>query len=233
MGNKLVFLIKQNPNGSIARYKARLVAKGFHQQLDIDFHKTFSPVINPIIVRIVLSIALNRKWGLCQLYVNNVFLKRHLTKEFYMAQSQGMHNADYPHHVCRLHKAIYGLKQALRAWYQELRTFLLSLGFVTSRIDLSLFAYSSDNALLYFLVYVDDLITIGSDPSNVDTIIRQHDYKFSTKDLRVLSFFYGVEVLVTQMGLLLSQQKYVIDLLCKRNMLGSKPISAPFVVGIL
>ena len=197
MGNKLVFLIKKNPNGSIAQYKARLVAKGFHQQLDIDFHKTFSPVINPIIVHIVLSIALNRKWGLRQLYVNNVFLKRHLTKEVYMAQSQGMRNADYPHHVCRLHKAIYGLKQPLRAWYQELRTFLLFLGFVTSSIDLSIFAYSSDNALLYFLVYIDDLITTGSDPSHVDTIIRQLDYKFSTKDLRVLSFFYGVEVLVT------------------------------------
>ena len=108
-----------------------------------------------------------------------------------------MRNANYSHHVCRLHKAIYGLKQALRAWYQELSTFLLSLGFVTSRIELSLFVYSSDNVLLYFLVYVDDLITTGSDPSHVDTIIRQLDFKFSKKDLRVLSFFYGVKVLVT------------------------------------
>ena len=108
-----------------------------------------------------------------------------------------MRNANYSHHVCRLHKAIYGLKQALRAWYQELNTFFLSLGFVTSRIELSLFVYSSDNVLLYFLVYVDDLITTGSDPSHVDTIIRQLDFKFSTKDLRALSFFYGVEVLVT------------------------------------
>ena len=148
-----------------------------------------------------------------------------------MVQSQDMRNADYPHHVFRLHKAIYGLKQALRAWYYELRTFLLSLGFVTSSIDLSLFAYSSDNAFLYFLVYVDDLITIGSDPSHADNIIRQFDSKFSTKDLRVLSFFYGVKVLVTLTGLLLSQQKYVIDLLCKHNMLGTKPVSTSLVVG--
>ena len=108
---------------------------------------------------------------------------------------------------------------------------MLSLGFVTSRIDLSLFAYSTDNALLYFLVYVDDLITAGSDPSHVDTIIRQFDSKFSTEDLRVLSFFYGVKVLVTPTGLLLSQQKYVIDLLCKHNMLGTKPVSTSLVVG--
>ena len=58
--------------------------------------------------------------------------------------------------------------------------------------------------LLYFLVYVDDLIVTGSDPSLVDNIIGQLDSKFSTKDLGVLSFFYGVEVLATSMGLLLS-----------------------------
>ena len=148
-----------------------------------------------------------------------------------MAQPQGMSNADYPHHVCQLHKAIYGLKQAPRAWYQELRTFLLSLGFVTPRANSSLFVYSPSNALLYFLVYVDDIIITGSDPSLVDTIIRQLDSKFSTKDLRPLSYFCGIEVLATSSGLFLSQQKYVIDLLSKHNMLNSKLISILLVVG--
>ena len=114
-----------------------------------------------------------------------------------MVHPQGMQNSNYPHHVCRLHKAIYGLKQAPRAWYQELRTFLLSLGFVTSRVNSSLFVYSHSNVLLYFLVYVDDLIIARSDPSPVDNIIRHLDSKFSTKDLGVLSFFYGVKVLAT------------------------------------
>ena len=85
MGNKWVFLIKQNPNGSIARYKARLVAKGFHQQPSIDFHETFCPMVNPITIRTVLNIALNRQWGICQLDVNNVFLNGHLMEEVYMA----------------------------------------------------------------------------------------------------------------------------------------------------
>ena len=69
-----MFYIKQNLENSIARYKAHLVAKGSHQQPGIDFHETFNPVANPIIIRIVLSIALNRQWGICQLDVNNVFL---------------------------------------------------------------------------------------------------------------------------------------------------------------
>ena len=141
-----------------------------------------------------------------------------------------MHNVDYPDHVFRLHKAIYGLKQGLQAWYQELCTLFLSLGFVTSHANLSLFVYSRGIVRLYFLVYVDDLIMKSSDPSLVDTIILQLDSKFSTKDLRVLSFFCGVKVLATPTGLLLSQQKYFIDLLRKHNMLGSKSVSTPLVV---
>ena len=85
VGNKWVFHIKQNPDGSIARYKAHLVAKGFHPQPGIDFHKTFSPVISPTIVRTVLSLTLNRKWGIRQPDVNNVFLNGHLKEEVYMA----------------------------------------------------------------------------------------------------------------------------------------------------
>ena len=80
-----------------------------------------------------------------------------------MTQLQGMHNAEYPHHACRLHKDIYGPKQAPQTWYQKLRTLLLSLGFVISRANTSLFVYSRDTALIYFLVYVDDPIIIGSD----------------------------------------------------------------------
>ena len=85
---------------------------------------------------------------------------------------------------------------------QQLYTFLLSLDFITSHANLSFLVYVRGNALLYFLVYVDDLIITGSDPSLVNTIIRQLDSKFSTKDLGVLSFFCGVEVLTTPVGLL-------------------------------
>ena len=142
-----------------------------------------------------------------------------------------MRNTDYLHHVCHLHEAIYRPKQAPRAWYQELRIFLLSLGFVTSLTDLSLFVYSHSNAPLYFLVHDDDLIITGNDPSLVDTIIRQLDFKFSTKDLGALSYFCGVEFLATSTGLLLSQQKYVIDLLSKHNMLSSKSVSTSLTIG--
>ena len=71
-------------------------------------------------------------------------------------------------------------------------SFFHFLGFVISRANSSLFVYSHNTVLLYFLVYVGDLIITGSDPSLVDNIIQQHDSKLSTKDLGVLSYFCGV-----------------------------------------
>ena len=96
---------------------------------------------------------------------------------------------------------------------------------------MSLFVYSHGTALIYFMVYVDDLIIAGSHPSLVDTIIRQLDSTFSTNDLGPLSYFYGVEVLATSLGLHLSQQKHVIDIMSKHSMLDSKPVSTSLTVG--
>ena len=148
-----------------------------------------------------------------------------------MQQPQGMKDPTFPTHVCCLKKAIYGLKQAPRAWYDALRTFLLRLGFVTSRADTSLFILRRHSCTVYFLVYVNDLIITGSDASVVSGIIRQLNSTFSTKDLGSLSFFCGVEVLPTSMGLLLSQRKYVVDLLARHNILASKPVPTPLAVG--
>ena len=75
------------------------------------------------------------------------------------------------------------------------------------------------------------MIITDSDPSLVDAIIQQLDSRFSAKDLGLLSYFCGVEVMATSLGLLPSQQKYVLDLLSKYNMLDSKPVFIPLDVG--
>ena len=115
VGCKWIFRTKRNSDGSVDRHKARLVAKGFHQRPGIDYYDTFSLVIKPTTIRLVLSIAVSYGWTLRQLDINNAFLQGNLTEHVYMSQPPGFINTDFPSHVCKLQKAIYGLKQAPRA----------------------------------------------------------------------------------------------------------------------
>lgn len=162
VGCKWIFRIKRNSNGSIDRYKARLVAKGFHQRPGVDYHDTFSPVIKPVTIRLILSLAVSRGWSLRQLDVNNAFLQGTLRDDVYMTQPPGFVDSDHPHYVCKLRKALYGLKQAPRAWYNELRQFLLSSGFSNSLADTSLFTRIACDSMVFILVYVDDIVITGS-----------------------------------------------------------------------
>ena len=157
--------MKLHSDGSIAKYKARLVAKGFHQQPGMDFIETFSPVIKPATVRLVLGIAVSLNWSIRQLDVSNAFLHGYLKEEVYMQQPQGYVNPFKPHYVCKLPKSLYGLKQAPRAWFERFTSQLLHLGFMASLADSSLFVYHSGSTILYLLLYVDDII-ITSNTSN-------------------------------------------------------------------
>ena len=116
VGCKWVFKLKKNSDGSVARHKARLVAQGFSQEAGVDYGETFSPVVKPTTVRIVLSLAAHFQWDLRQLDIKNAFLHGILQEEVFMAQPPGFADIDHPELVCRLHKSLYGLKQAPRAW---------------------------------------------------------------------------------------------------------------------
>ncbi|XP_019096554.1 PREDICTED: uncharacterized protein LOC109130916 [Camelina sativa] len=139
----------------------------------------------------------------------------------------GFVDQDRPHYVCRLHKALYGLKQEPRAWYQELRRYLLTLGFVNFVADTSLFTYRQHGAIIYVLVYVDDMLITGTNTAYVTIFIHTLAARFSLKDLGEMSYCLGLEATRTSKGLHLMQKRYIIDLLAKTNMLNSQPVSNP------
>ncbi|GKA32506.1 ribonuclease H-like domain-containing protein [Tanacetum coccineum] len=100
-----LFRHKFHADGSLSRYKARLVANESSQQLAIDCDETFSLVVKPATIRIVLSIALTRHWHIHQLDVKNVFLNGDLLEIVYMHQPPGFADPRYSHHVCRLQRS--------------------------------------------------------------------------------------------------------------------------------
>ncbi|KAH0636068.1 hypothetical protein KY289_035983 [Solanum tuberosum] len=102
--------LKHKPECSVDRYKTHLVAKAFTKHPGLDYHSTFSPVVKPAIVRLVLTIATQLYWHADQLDVNNAFLQGLPTEVVYMRQPPGFGNSGSPTHVCYLQKAIYGLK---------------------------------------------------------------------------------------------------------------------------
>jgi Reverse transcriptase (RNA-dependent DNA polymerase) len=147
-----------------------------------------------------------------------------------MAQPPGFVDPQHPHQVCRLHKALYGLRQSPRAWYQKLSEFLLQLGFTTSSVDPSLFLYRKNNHLAFLLVYVDDIILTGNNATLLQHFISILDRQFTIKDLGQLSFFLGIEVYTDDTRLTLTQTRYIHSILDRAKMAAAKPISTPMVV---
>lgn len=144
----------------------------YYQQEGIDFHETFSPVIKPTNVRLLLSIDVSCGWTIRQLDVNNAFLNVTLFEKVCMSQPHGFKDSNIPTYVCRLHKSLYGLKQAPRAWFVKITEFLLSHHFVQSQSDHSLFIFCYSDISLYVLIYIDDIIITGNSISHVSDLIR-------------------------------------------------------------
>lgn len=230
IGCKWVFKLKRNSDGSIARYKARLVAKGYLQEEGLDYHETFSPVAKQPTIRVLVSLALHNNWPIKQMDISNAFLHGTLHEEVYLVQPQGFVDATRPNHVCRLHKALYGLKQAPRAWFSTFSQFLLSKGFKSSHCDSSLFVLQTSTAITVLLIYVDDILLTGSDPSYIAQLVSQMHATFAMKELGTMSYFLGIAVHRTAQGYFLSQHKYALEILAKAGMMECKPYNSPLAV---
>lgn len=135
--------------------------------------------------------------------------------------------------MCKLNKSLYGLKQALRAWFHCFTSQLLTYGFVASQVDSSLFVRNTHGSITYLLLYMDDIILTGNDNSYIDNLVSQLKTVFDMTDLGVLSYFLGLEVKYKSSGIIVTQTKYATDVLKWFGMVNAKSCATPCSVNDL
>nr|GFB66761.1 putative ribonuclease H-like domain-containing protein [Tanacetum cinerariifolium] len=158
IGTKWVYRNKKDERGIVIRNKARLVAQGHTQKEGIDYKEVFAPVARIEAIRLFLAYASFMGFLVYQMDVKSAFLYGTIEEEVYVCQPPGFEDPEYPDKVYKLVKALYGLHQAPRAWYETLATYLLENGFQRGTIDQTLFIKKQQKDILLVQIYVDDII---------------------------------------------------------------------------
>jgi len=122
---------------------------------------------------------------------------------------------------------LHGLKQFGREWFAKLSSFFISVGYIQSMNDYSLFINSSEGSFTTLLVYVDDIILAGNDKEEIDRVKEALNKTFKIKDLGNLTYFLGFEVARSKKGIMMNQRKYALELLKDIGLLACKPTVTP------
>nr|GEZ49969.1 retrovirus-related Pol polyprotein from transposon TNT 1-94 [Tanacetum cinerariifolium] len=226
---KWIYKVKLDELGCILKNKARLVARGYRQEEGIDFEESFAPVARLEAIRIFLAFATQKNTVVYQMDVKTVFLNGNLREEIYVSQPDGFVDPDNPNHVYKLKKALYELKQAPRAWYDMLSSFLISQDFSKGSLDITLFIRRNGNDLLLVQIYVDDIIFAASTPELCDIFAKIMFSKFKMLMMGKISFFLGLQISQSPRGIFINQSKYALESLKKYGFESCDPVDTPMV----
>ncbi|KAI3734360.1 hypothetical protein L6452_13828 [Arctium lappa] len=227
IGTKWVFRNKRDERGIVIRNKARLVAQGYTQEEGIDYEEVFAPVARIEAIRLFLAYASYMKFKVYQMDVKSAFLYGSIEEEVYVCLPPGFENPSYPDRVYKLKKALYGLHQAPRAWYDTLSSYLLENGFERGVIDKTLFIKRKKKDILLVQIYVDDIIFGSTRDSMCKEFEELMHQRFKMSSMGELTFFLGLQVQQKSDGIFICQSKYVQDILTKFGFSDSKPASTP------
>jgi Reverse transcriptase (RNA-dependent DNA polymerase) len=224
--SKWVFKLKND-----GHYHARLVAKGFTQIPGIDYDETFSPIARFESLRLLLALAVLEDWEIHQLDVKSAFLNGVLDKEIYMEQPQGFINAGQDNKVCRLKKAIYGLKQASRTWNQQFHGVLIELGFARTYADAGIYVYHQreGDGPLFVILYVDDITILGVSLEAIKQLKADLTKHYEITNLGEIASYLSVCITCnrSQKRLEIDQSGYIKDVLNHFGMADANPHNTP------
>ncbi|GJZ11745.1 retrovirus-related pol polyprotein from transposon TNT 1-94 [Tanacetum coccineum] len=200
---------------------------GHTQEEGIDYDEVFAPVARIEAIRIFLAYASYMGFMVYQMDVKSAFLYGQIEEEVYVCQPLGFEDPDHPDKVYKEVKALYGLHQAPRAWYDTLATYLLSNGFQRGQIDQTLFIKRHKGHILLVQIYVDDIIFGSTKKELCDEFEKLMKDKFQMSSMGELTFFLGFQVQQSKKGIFISQDKYVHEILRKFNYSDVKSASTP------
>ncbi|GJR99580.1 putative ribonuclease H-like domain-containing protein [Tanacetum coccineum] len=200
IGSKWVFRNKKDERGIMIRNKARLVAQGYTQEEGIDYDEVFAPVARIKAIRLFLAYASFKDFMVYQMDVKSAFLYEKIEEEVYVCQPPGFEDPNFPDRVYKVEKALYGLHQAPRAWYETLSTFAW---------------------------IIDDIIFGSTKKKLCNAFEKLMHEKFQMKSMGELTFFLGLQVQQKKDGIFISQDKYVVEILNKFGFKEVKTASTP------
>lgn len=179
----------------------------------MDFDEVFAPVARMESVRLMRALAAKRGWQVHHMNVKSALLNRELVEEVFIEQLPDFVEKGEEHKVLRLRKALYGLRQAPRAWNTKLDVSLNKLGFTRCVDEHALYTRRSRGSTLIVGVYVDDLIITGAKKEDIETFKQEMTSLFRMSDLGLLSYYLGIEVMQEGGVIKLSQSAYTAKLL--------------------
>jgi hypothetical protein len=228
--------VKRGPDGEVTRYKARLVAKGFRQRAAIDYDETFAPTLRSTTFRFMCAFCIKNGLALHQMDVSTAFLVPELDYVIFMnLPEQDLVSEHLPAFrrpkLVRLDKALYGLVNSPRLWYQHLSKTLKSMGFAQSASDPCLWVRpsagpSGSGLPAAIAIFVDDC-AIAAPAGEIDSIKAQLTARYSMTDGGPVSWFLGVRVTRTPDTISLSQSATIRQLLSEYSMSDSRSVSTP------
>jgi transposase InsO family protein len=229
--NKWVFKLKVGNDGP-TKYKARLVARGFSQKPGEDFYDTFAPVVKSTMMRVLFGLAAELDLDIHHVDITTAFLNAALREEIYMEQPEGFVQRGYEDKVCKLRKAIYGLKQAARSWNQNIHDFLEKIGFEKSKYDACVYLKRNKGRLVIIGLHVDDFYIFSNDKQETQRTKDEIGKRFKMKDLGTLKECLGIKVTrnMRKSVVELNEAKYVKELLKRFNMEDCMPVGTPLEV---
>lgn len=235
VGYKWVFVRKRNEKNEVVRYKARLVAQGFSQRPGVDFQETYSPVMDAITFRFLISLAASEKLEMRLMDVVTAYLYGSLDSDIYMKLPEGFRmpeadkSKDRSVYSIKLQRALYGLKQSGRMWYNRLSEYLLKEGYTNNAICPCVFIKKSNSGFAIIAVYVDDLNLVGTLKELTETATYLQK-EFEMKDLGKTKYCLGLQIEHVSNGIFVHQSTYTEKVLKRFYMDKAHPLSSPMVV---